>query len=101
MSCAKQKVICRLVLLTGEVIEGENYCEQPQDVCPRLPGEDYHKCRTICRQVGHAEQVAVRNAAGKDLSGAVAVLIGHTYFCADCQHALFDAGVEFLTRGEA
>ena len=99
MSCAKQKVICRLVLLNGEVIEGENACLEPQDSCPREPGEGYHKCESICRQQGHAEQQAVRNAAGKNLKGATATLSGHTYFCADCQHVLFDAGVEFLSRG--
>jgi len=59
-------------------------------------GEDYTKCRTVCRQHGHAEQVAVR-LAGPLARGAHAYLDGHTYACQACQEALFGAGVAALT----
>lgn len=97
--CAKQRVRCEIYCLDGSIIYGENYCGQPQETCPREAGEGYEKCKSICQQVGHAEQVAVKNAMGKDCTGAMAVLYGHTYFCMDCQHALFDAGVTYLKRG--
>lgn len=93
--CAKQRVFCDLHTTDGRVIRGENWCENPQPVCPREPGEDYTKCKTICRQEGHAEVVAVR-LAGDAAKGSIAHLSGHTYACQNCQEALFGAGVEYL-----
>lgn len=90
--CAKARVTCTLTLPDGGTVVGENWCANPQPVCPRLPGEDYTKCETICQQEGHAEQVAVR-LAGPRAVGAVAVLRGHGYACRACQEALFGAGV--------
>jgi hypothetical protein len=47
MTCAKRTVTCRIENYhpSGELewVEGSNYCENPQQVCPRLPGEDYTK----------------------------------------------------------
>jgi len=90
--CAKRRVTCTLLLVDGRRVTGENLCENPQPVCPRGPGEGYEKCRTVCRQIGHAEEVAVRNAGGS-APGAVAILEGHTYACQGCQEALQRAGV--------
>jgi hypothetical protein len=94
--CAKARVFCDLVLLDGTVVTGENWCANPQQKCPRLPGEDYEKCATVCKQEGHAEVVAVRLAADK-AKGAAAVLRGHTYACQKCQETLFGAGVATLS----
>ncbi len=96
--CAKTTVRCTLVTPDGEYIVGENWCANPQRSCPRLPGEGYEKCGSICGQEGHAEQVAVR-LAGDKARGARAYIEGHTYACMDCQHALFGAGVHSLTVG--
>lgn len=96
MTCAKLKVTCTLVTASGETIVGENYCRNPQAVCPRSPGEDYTKCKTICDQVGHAEVVAAM-LAGDKASGATAHLKGHSYYCRDCQETLFAAGVVSLS----
>jgi hypothetical protein len=74
---------------------GENLCENPQPVCPREDGEDYTKCKTICRQGGHAELQALDLVGGVADSG-VAVVRGHTYACRECQEALFSAGVLWL-----
>lgn len=96
--CAKATVRCELHLRTTQVVVGTNACANPQPVCPRAPGEDYTKCRTVCDQQGHAEVQALRAVtdAGLDPVGAVAIISGHTYFCMDCQHALFGAGIAQL-----
>jgi hypothetical protein len=96
--CAKATIICTIVTLAGERIVGTNICRNPQPVCPRLPGEGYEKCKTICDQVGHAEEVAVQRA-GKRALGARAFIEGHTYACMNCQHALFGAGVDSISLG--
>lgn len=100
MTCAKQRVRCVLTTPDGQTFEGTNDCANPQRVCPRTPGEDYTKCRTVCRQHGHAETDAL-NAAGDRAIGATAQLVGHSYYCAECQHALFAAGVTALLAPRA
>jgi deoxycytidylate deaminase len=96
--CAKTTVTCTLVTATGEHIVGTNYCENAQASCPRHAGEDYTKCRTICRQVGHAEVVALMRAGHKS-AGSRAFIEGHTYACQNCQEALFAAGVISISVG--
>lgn len=95
--CAKRRVLCTIQTPGGIRITGSNDCLNPQPVCPRGPGEGYEKCTTICKQVGHAEAVAL-NRAGRLAKGATAILIGHDYYCPDCQQQLFDAGVVALRR---
>lgn len=95
MTCAKARVFLTLIHPDGRSWTGENWCNNPQAVCPRAPGEDYTKCKTICEQSGHAEIDALR-LAGADAKGCTAHLKNHTYFCQPCQHALFDAGVASL-----
>lgn len=96
--CAKQPVTCVIVTAKGEHITGGNWCESPQTVCPRKEGEGYEKCKTICKQLGHAEIVAVR-LAGEKAKGGRAYMNGHTYACRECQEALFNAGVISLSVG--
>lgn len=96
--CAKATVRCTLVCPDGSRIIGENECYNPQPACPRQPGDGYEKCKTICRQKGHAEVVALAKA-GERAAGAHAYIEGHTYACKDCQEALFAAGVVALTIG--
>lgn len=102
--CAKAQVSCRIVWInprTGNWNEalGTNACANPQKVCPRVPGEGYEKCKTVCQQEGHAEEVALRKVRerGVDLRQMAAVqayLRGHHYCCADCATKLRDAGVK-------
>lgn len=96
--CAKLEVFCKLYLSNGRSVTGTNNCRNPQEVCPRQPGEGYEKCKTICDQVGHAEQVAADAAEhlGYSLVGAEAVVFGHSYACRECQERLFGAGVTGL-----
>lgn len=97
--CAKTTVRCTLVTPASERIVGTNHCENPQLACPRAPGEGYEKCTSVCRQVGHAEVIAVNLAGEARARGARAYLEGHTYACMACQHALFDAGVISFSIG--
>lgn len=97
--CAKTTVRCTLVTVKGEKVVGENWCRNPQAVCPRSPGEGYEKCKSICDQAGHAEVVALKVAGASRALGARAFIEGHTYACMDCQHALFGAGVESISIG--
>lgn len=96
--CVKATVRCTLVTPAGERFVGENWCANPQAVCPRAPGEGYEKCKSICAQEGHAETVALR-VAGLKANGAHAYVEGHTYACRPCQEALFSSGIVALTIG--
>lgn len=98
MTCAKTTVRCTLVTPDGQRFVGSNWCASPQPVCPRAPGEDYQKCKTVCRQQGHAEVDALR-LAGDAAKGAHAYVEGHTYACQNCQEELFGAGVAALSIG--
>lgn len=96
--CAKKQVKCTLVTPAGLRFVGENLCDNPQLVCPRLEGEGYEKCVTVCNQEGHAEIVALR-VAGEHAAGSHAYVEGHTYACRNCQEHLFAVGVVVLTIG--
>jgi deoxycytidylate deaminase len=95
--CAKRRVICTITYggSPEEFVRGENDCANPQAVCPRLPGEGYEKCRSICHQAGHAEIQAVESAREQriDLTGATAIVTGHYWICEPCGAALREAGV--------
>jgi hypothetical protein len=92
MSCAKKKVLCLILTPAGEIFIGENSCLEAQLDCPRLPGEGYEKCKRICKQVGHAEIMALAKA-GIKACGATAI-ITHERICKECADALDQAGVK-------
>ncbi len=96
--CAKQVVICTIVTPENERFVGENWCGDPQGVCPRRGNEGYKKCRDICKQYGHAEIMALQ-AAGIKARGSHAYIEGHIHSCMGCQHELFTAGVLTVTVG--
>lgn len=96
--CVKATVRCTIVTWDRKHFVGENWCENPQEICPRAEGEGYEKCQTICNQIGHAEVVALKIAGDKALT-ARAYIEGHTYVCKECQHALFGAGIKSITVG--
>lgn len=96
--CAKQTVKATLIATDGERFVGTNACANPQAVCPRLPGEGYEKCITICDQKGHAEEQAMR-AAGTKVIGSHVYVEGHTWACQNCQIEMFSKGVAALTIG--
>ena len=94
--CAKRHVVCTLVSPNGQTFVGENSCDNPQTTCPRLPGEGYAKCKSICGQAGHAEIEALK-VAGSAAFDSVAMLQGHYWICEPCGAALRDAGVRSIT----
>lgn len=101
MTCAKQVVRCTLVHPDGRRWVGENYCLSPQETCPRgaMPsGIGYHLCKEVCKQVGHAEVVAIA-AAGEDAAGCAAYVEGHSYVCGRCAASLASAGVSHFEIG--
>lgn len=95
MTCAKKIVICTITT-QHSIVYAQNDCNNPQAKCPRLPGEDYTKCKTICDQPGHAEIQALDKAKmmGFDMTGSLAIISGISYVCKVCANALFAAGVQ-------
>lgn len=93
MTCAKLMVGCVLILPDGRTYTGTNACKTPQVECPRLPGEGYPKCKTVCNQTGHAETQAIAAAQGASLTGAVAYVSHPSYVCQHCQDSLQAAGI--------
>lgn len=93
MTCAKRSVVAMIIDGDRIVATGSNRCGNPQPVCPRKPGEGYEKCHSICLQQGHAETMAIWNAAenGYDLNapdhGLRMVVAGHHRQCNMCASA--------------
>lgn len=99
--CAKQRVVGMAILQNGHAIFGENICLTPQQTCPRAPGEAYAKCITECSQLGHAEEVTLRQVrmAGylpSDVHGLH--IYGHTGPCDHCRNLLRDLGLLAVTQ---
>lgn len=95
MTCAKRRVTAYLVTESGDLVIGDNSCANPQEVCPREPGEGYEKCRTVCGQHGHAETQALEAAKrhGIDPRNATVYVTGHYHVCQQCAEELRDSGV--------
>lgn len=93
--CAKRRVVCWIYPKWQMPVAGENDCANPQPTCPRLPGEDYTKCKTVCQQDGHAEEIAIQKAKHYRLNlvGAKARIEGHYWMCQACGKALREAGI--------
>lgn len=101
--CAKQVVKATVVCKNGTHFSSTNYCKNPQAVCPReiagfKSGEGYSLCKTVCQQVGHAEQNAIA-FAGKKSKDATLFLEGHTYACDGCKKAAKQAGIKQIVVG--
>ena len=95
--CAKKRVVCVLIKDGLVIGVGANDVRRPQEVCPRLPGEGYEKCRTVCDQPAHAEVAAIRDALcrGHAVSGAKAWVHGIRHVCSACQASLAACGVSW------
>ena len=94
MTCAKVRVVAFLVGRSGKWYDGENWCANPQQVCPRLPGEGYEKCQSVCQQNAHAEVEAIQ-AAGDDACGGL-MYVKYHYCCEACTRACNAAGVQLI-----
>jgi deoxycytidylate deaminase len=94
--CAKQSVIA-IIENNGSFYIGSNWCEFPQDTCPRIgmkTGEGYNLCRDVCGQYNHAEVDACVKAGEKATKGGTLYLIGHTYCCDNCKKVMKEYGIK-------
>lgn len=102
--CVKRPVSAVVTLKDGRVLIGGNFCTNQQPTCPRQPGEGYEKCYTVCGQIGHAEQVAIRLIIAEQLTGPPASTIasvdvyGHHGPCDACKRMLATFGLDKLTK---
>ena len=93
--CVKQTTVA-IIINNGYFWVGTNECLNAQKKCPRkdLPtGVGYELCKSICKQVGHAEVNACKKS-GKNAKGGTLYLIGHTYCCDNCKKIMLDYGIE-------
>jgi deoxycytidylate deaminase len=97
MTCAKQTTIA--VIKNGvNFWVGSNWCENPQETCPRKgleTGVGYELCKSICGQQNHAEVDACLKA-GENARGADLFLIGHYYCCDGCKAVMNEHGIKSI-----
>ena len=87
--CFKREVCAVIVDKNGKIASGTNEIRNSEVTeCPRLKGENYVKCKELCRQEGHAEIVAITNAIlkGLELNNSNLYLMGHHRICVDCSN---------------
>jgi len=96
--CAKVTTMATVVCVDGTRFVGMNWCANPQPKCPRKEGDNYDKCNTICKQMGHAEVMACLAAGAKAKLG-VLYLEGHTYACDNCVDVAAFHGIDKIVVG--
>jgi len=88
MTCAKRVVMAAL-RTANEVRHhsylGWNNCRKPQKKCPRLPGEGYAKCASICEQPWHAETDAIYHALADGVDPTGGTLVVDHEPCQECR----------------
>lgn len=97
--CLKQPTAA-IIVRNGEIIGRGVNAGKRVKICPRvvrgcLTGEGYELCRVVCRQKGHGEVMAIRDAQsrGNDLKGASIYLDGHWWVCESCWNEIIKAGI--------
>lgn len=98
--CAQRDVIA-IIENNGRFWVGSNWCNKPQEVCPRGSNDDgvYDKCWSICEQDNHAEVDALKKAS-KNAFGATLYLIGHDHCCQCCKDKMAEYGIANIVIGE-
>lgn len=103
--CAKKQVraVAHLYREEGErtekginIIVGGNLCTNPQSTCPRAVGEGYHKCFSVCGQLGHAEDVLLRQLRLRGITADMVervTVFNHDRPCDSCRALLDAAGL--------
>lgn len=118
--CVKQPgVTATIVTPSGMRFVGTNDIAVPVTTCPRIDlprGVGYEKCRDVCKQPGHAEEMAIRAADDfafgvADLRGSRLYLEGHdevggpgstypnTVTCPKCTQLCCDRGIAEVIVG--
>lgn len=95
--CKKQTTYAVIYKDKQVVGTGTNQISADIDICPRdeagcVSGEGYHMCKEVCKQAGHAEVMACKDAGKKALGGTL-YLMGHTYCCDNCIEVMADHGI--------
>jgi len=90
-NCA-ERIVCAMIISKNKKYIAYNTCKNPVSICPRMFGEGYEKCKSICKQDNHAEINAI-NLAGKDAYGSIMIIYGHDYACQNCIDACKKAGI--------
>ncbi|MCL5411003.1 MAG: deaminase [Patescibacteria group bacterium] len=105
--CAKQTTGA-VIVKNGKIVAVGSNAGVHINVCPRVlrgskTGTDYHFCKEVCKQEGHAEQTACGNAKSKniDVKGADLYLWGHWWCCEPCWNAMIEVGINnvYLEEG--
>ena len=70
-------------------------------MCPRYEkgcktGEGYELCKTICKQTGHAEIIAIQDALKKNhtIKNAQLYLFGHWWCCENCCTTILEHNIQ-------
>jgi len=96
--CAKQPTAA-VVVKDGKIIgHGTNAGIKVKE-CPRWgspTGTNYGPCKDVCKQEGHAEAMAVKDAIknGFNTQGADLYLYGHWWCCQNCWGVMMKAGIK-------
>ena len=97
--CIKQPTAA-VVVRKGKIIGRGANAGQKVEICPRIihncpTGTGYEYCKTVCKQEGHAEVMASRDALknGHNLKGASLYLDGHWWVCEPCWNEIIKNGI--------
>lgn len=99
--CLKMNVRAALLTPSGKVILGSNEINSNVFTCPRAEagcstGEGYELCKTICKQISHAEVSAINKTKtqGHKIEGSKMYLLGHSFCCNSCLEYAKKCGVK-------
>lgn len=97
--CIKQPTAA-VVVKNGKIIGRGANAGKRVKVCPRIvhncpTGTGYEYCKKVCKQEGHAEVMAIRDALKKtkNLKGASLYLEGHWWICKPCWDEIIRVGI--------
>lgn len=98
--CRKQATAA-VIIKNGKVVASGTNSGIRVEICPRIlrrskTGTDYELCKTLCKQKGHAEKMAVEDAKKHqiDVGGADLYLFGHWWCCEPCWNAMIETGIK-------
>lgn len=97
--CIKQPTAA-VIVKRGKIIGRGVNAGEKVEVCPRVirncpTGTGYEFCKTVCKQEGHCEVMAIRDTLnkGSDPKGASMYLDGHWWVCEPCWDEIIRVGV--------
>lgn len=99
-TCLKREVTCIMTDTDNNVVSVEkNQCTPPDGVCTRL-GVVTNKANYLPTTNCNSEHAEVRALKFARRMPARAYLIGHRFFCDDCEQLLRGFGIELHVIGE-